>query len=102
MPDHASWVGLLGPPFFGDLVAFVLYGLTTAQMLVYARGPHRDSSAFRSVIYFLWTIDTLHLVIATYLGYHYLITGRVRSQFLQHVDWSIVALIIVTVRRVGH
>ncbi|TFK51651.1 hypothetical protein OE88DRAFT_1446560 [Heliocybe sulcata] len=94
--DAISLPSLLGPAFIGDFVAFILYGLTTAQMLAYLRGSRRDSPSFRAIICFLWTLDTLHMAIATYLGYHYFIMGRVRKRSLLLIDWSIVALVIVT------
>ncbi|KAI0712973.1 hypothetical protein C8T65DRAFT_739183 [Cerioporus squamosus] len=85
----------LGAVFVGNLVAACLYGLTTLQTYTYFGRSREDSVLLRSMIAFLWILDTVHVVFISHTVYTYTVTDFGNFAALPKPVWSIVAQVIV-------
>ncbi|TBU55530.1 hypothetical protein BD310DRAFT_683566 [Dichomitus squalens] len=86
----------LGAAFIGDILAACLYGLTTLQTYIYYGRSGRDLKTLKSLIAFLWFLDTLHLLLISHTVYVYAVSGFGNLLALLEPTWSILAHIIVT------
>lgn len=87
----------LGPFFWGTVIVFMLYGVTTAQTAFFFRSKLGDKGTFKALILFLWTIDTFHFIAVTIVVYHYLVGEAKNVLGLLSIYWGLVASIVATV-----
>ncbi|EMD31607.1 hypothetical protein CERSUDRAFT_88950 [Gelatoporia subvermispora B] len=89
--------GTLGAAFLGHFVTAVLFGITSLQTWIYFRQHHKDPLFLRSLVFFLWILDALHVGLITGGMYSYLITHFGDVIAIAKPSWSILTMIIVTV-----
>ncbi|KAF4614231.1 hypothetical protein D9613_008045 [Agrocybe pediades] len=77
----------LGAVFIGNVVAAVLFGITSLQAFTFFRGNTGDSRRFKQLIAFLWILDLLHVMFMTHGVYSYLITNFCVFSALERPTW---------------
>ncbi|RPD63688.1 hypothetical protein L227DRAFT_358758 [Lentinus tigrinus ALCF2SS1-6] len=85
----------LGALLIGTLVAACLHGLTTLQTYIYFSRSREDSTLLRSLVAFLWILDTVHIVLISHTVYTYTIIDFGNFAALPKPVWSMVAQVIV-------
>ncbi|CAA7269837.1 unnamed protein product [Cyclocybe aegerita] len=88
--------GTLGAAFLGGIAASILYGVTSVQTLIYFQGTHKDGRAFKSLIFFLWILDTLHFTFTVHGLYFYFVSHFGDFVVLREPPWSLVAGVYLT------
>ncbi|KAJ3556092.1 hypothetical protein NM688_g2216 [Phlebia brevispora] len=78
----------LGAAFIGTILAAVLYGITSLQTYIYF-DRCRDASWLKFLVFFLWTVDTVHLALMTRTVYFYAVSNFMNPFALMNVTWSI-------------
>ncbi|KAF9048841.1 hypothetical protein BJ165DRAFT_1063025 [Panaeolus papilionaceus] len=96
IPHNINLGRTLGAVFIGNVVAAVLYGITSLQTYIFFRGNRRDRPLFKFLIFFLWCLDTLHICLMTHGIYHYLITNFNNIGAISRPTWSLLGQVIVT------
>jgi len=86
----------LGALLLGNIVASILYGITSLQAFLYYKDSQQDGLSFRLLIAFLWLLDSLHTIFVTHGSYHYLIVEYMNPAALSSPTWSILSLVIMT------
>ncbi|KAF9558841.1 hypothetical protein CPC08DRAFT_539345 [Agrocybe pediades] len=86
----------LGAVFIGNVVAAVLFGITSLQAFTFFRGNTGDSRRFKQLIAFLWILDLLHVMFMTHGVYSYLITNFCVFSALERPTWSLLTQVIIT------
>ncbi|KZS99980.1 uncharacterized protein LAESUDRAFT_753411 [Laetiporus sulphureus 93-53] len=61
----------LGAVFVGNIIAAVIYGITNVQAYIYYKQSTHDPIYLKCLVFFLWSIDGLHLIVITHLVYTY-------------------------------
>ncbi|EIW55741.1 uncharacterized protein TRAVEDRAFT_50222 [Trametes versicolor FP-101664 SS1] len=95
-PISLSLGNTIGAAFIGNILAACLYGLTTLQTYVYYGKSRKDSATMKSLVAFLWILDTVHLIMVTHTVYHYAITNFGDFLGVLKPTWSVLAQVIVT------
>ncbi|RDX48037.1 hypothetical protein OH76DRAFT_694526 [Lentinus brumalis] len=86
----------LGALLIGNLISACLYGFTTLQTYTYFSGGSRgDSIWLRSLVAFLWILDTVHLVLISHAVYTYTVTDFGDFAAVSTPVWSMLAQMIV-------
>ncbi|TFK90378.1 hypothetical protein K466DRAFT_596979 [Polyporus arcularius HHB13444] len=86
----------LGALLIGNLISACLYGFTTLQTYTYFSGGSRgDSIWLRSLVAFLWILDTVHLVLISHAVYTYTVTDFGDLAAVSTPVWSMLAQMIV-------
>ncbi|EMD32456.1 hypothetical protein CERSUDRAFT_118790 [Gelatoporia subvermispora B] len=88
--------GTLGAGIICSMITSALYGVTTIQSYLYFHRAENDSVAFRTVIGFLWVLDTVHQVFICHLTYAYAVTDYDNIVALTTESWDLFATIYVT------
>ncbi|CCM02689.1 uncharacterized protein FIBRA_04795 [Fibroporia radiculosa] len=91
-----SLYAVLGSAYIGTVFASILYGFNTMQAFLYFRHSSADSNVLRSLIAFLFVLDTLHLALIVNVVYTYTIIGLASPEVLIRPVWSITAHFIVS------
>ncbi|KAF8896743.1 hypothetical protein CPB84DRAFT_1781731 [Gymnopilus junonius] len=87
---------LLGAAYWGLLTATVLYGMTSVQAFIYFCNSKGDTLLVKSMVMFLWLLDTLHFVFIAQSLYFYVIDNFGDYGALEFLTWTILASIYVT------
>ncbi|OCH92386.1 hypothetical protein OBBRIDRAFT_456773 [Obba rivulosa] len=66
----------LGAAFVGLSVTLFIYSLNVGQLVLYLRTSHQDTWCFKSLILFLWLLDSAHVTFITMGIWQYTITSR--------------------------
>jgi len=89
--------GTLGAAFLGCLAAAILYGVTSVQTFMYFQGhSSQDGRLFKSAIFWLWVVDTIHIAFTTHGMYYYLVTSFGMFEVLLAPTWSLLAGVYLT------
>ncbi|EKM53304.1 uncharacterized protein PHACADRAFT_211002 [Phanerochaete carnosa HHB-10118-sp] len=64
----------LGAAYIGNILAAILYGLTSIQTYIFF-DRYKDGRTLRSLVLFLWALDTVHLALICDTIYYYAITN---------------------------
>ncbi|KAI0712971.1 hypothetical protein C8T65DRAFT_829169, partial [Cerioporus squamosus] len=91
----ATMDNTLGAVLIGNLIAACLYGLTTIQTYIYFGRCREDSIWLRSLVVFLWILDTVHLAFISHTVYTYTVTDFGDFAALSKPVWSTVGQLIV-------
>ncbi|KAJ3517322.1 hypothetical protein NLJ89_g589 [Agrocybe chaxingu] len=83
----------LGAVFLGILAAAILYGITSAQTFIYFNSARsrEDTCILRSLVSFLWIIDTVHMALTVHGIYFYLVTNYGNFDTVSSPPWSVPA-----------
>jgi len=85
----------LGALLVGLLAAAVMYGITCVQTYIYYGSYLNDRWHLKSLVGFLWTIDTLHLITISHMVYHYTVTNFANPLGLNVPTWSLPASVVL-------
>ncbi|KAL4247824.1 hypothetical protein ABKN59_007103 [Abortiporus biennis] len=77
-----------GAVFIGFTVVAIFYGITCLQTYLYFTTFQKDGRVMKSLIFFLWIIDTVQLALVAQMLYHYLITHYGKPEQLTIIAWS--------------
>ncbi|EMD32457.1 hypothetical protein CERSUDRAFT_99537 [Gelatoporia subvermispora B] len=88
--------GTLGAGIICAMVTSALYGVTTIQSYLYFHRPENDSKLFKSVIAFLWVLDTVHQIFICHLVYTYAVVDYDNLVALTTEAWDLYATVYVT------
>ncbi|KAF8968562.1 hypothetical protein BDZ97DRAFT_1799061 [Flammula alnicola] len=77
----------LGAAFLGTLAAAIFYGLTSVQTFIYFQNSAGDGRFFKSGIFTLWILDTLHMAFTAHGIYFYLVTNFGNFEVLAAPTW---------------
>ncbi|KAF9532680.1 hypothetical protein CPB83DRAFT_634176 [Crepidotus variabilis] len=86
----------LGAAFLGNVAAGILYGITCLQSFVYFKKSHSDPTFLKSLVAFLWFLDSLHMALVTHSLYIYLIKNYMNPRSMLSPNWSILSQVYVT------
>ncbi|KAI0959455.1 hypothetical protein AcW1_004274, partial [Taiwanofungus camphoratus] len=78
-----------GMAFLGNIAAAVLYGITSIQTSTYSRQNGQDKIVMKSLVFFLWVLDGLHLALITHTLYTRTINDFGNPMALATPTWSI-------------
>ncbi|KDQ24901.1 hypothetical protein PLEOSDRAFT_161067 [Pleurotus ostreatus PC15] len=95
-PSDLGLDSKLGAAFLGNTAAAIFYGITSVQTYIFFRSSEKDRRTFKALIFFLWTLDTLHLALVTHALYFYMITNFANPEAVVVPSWSILAQVYVT------
>ncbi|KAH9896020.1 hypothetical protein C8Q73DRAFT_789800 [Cubamyces lactineus] len=87
----------LGATFLGFASTCVLYGITSLQTWMYFNYNFKDDRTLRGSVFFLWILDTLHMLFLTITMYRYVVTDFGNIPAIVKPTWSLVAMIVVVV-----
>ncbi|EMD36464.1 hypothetical protein CERSUDRAFT_84626 [Gelatoporia subvermispora B] len=88
--------GTLGAAFLGNLAAAIFYGITNVQTYLYYKRNVADSTVLKSIVFFLWVLDSLHLALISHALYTYAVTNFANPLAIMVPTWSIMAHVAVT------
>ncbi|KAH9933899.1 uncharacterized protein B0H18DRAFT_605272 [Fomitopsis serialis] len=84
-----------GAAHLGVCIACILYGVTNLQTFLYFRTFPDDKLWHKVGVFWLWFLDTVHIVLCVYMVYYYVITEFGNEFALLTLNWSIKAQLIV-------
>ncbi|KDR84511.1 hypothetical protein GALMADRAFT_716220 [Galerina marginata CBS 339.88] len=93
MPELDS---TLGAALLGTFTASILYGVTSVQTFLYFHDSRNDGRFLKSLVLFLWILDTIHLGFTYHGLYFYLVTNFGNFAVLLSPTWSILAQVYIT------
>ncbi|KAI1787207.1 hypothetical protein LXA43DRAFT_1030456 [Ganoderma leucocontextum] len=96
-PLPASTLLQIGPPFIGDLLAWMLFGVSIVQLYIYHTSFSRDPIAIQAAVYGIFLLDVFQSIIVAVAGWQVFVTGWGRSINLEYPGWSFPATPIVSV-----
>ncbi|KAF8895422.1 hypothetical protein BD779DRAFT_726215 [Infundibulicybe gibba] len=82
-----------GSAFIGLVAGSVLYGVTLLQTYLYYKQYPKDSIIIKFLVFFVWVLDTTHLILCGVAMYWYLITNFSNETALTKTTWSMDGLI---------
>jgi len=82
--------GTLGALQIGAMISSMLYGVTMIQTYIYFHRGNTDSALSKSVIGFIWILDTLHQIFICHVTYTYTVTRYGDITPLQQQTWSMI------------
>ncbi|KAI0660110.1 hypothetical protein C8Q70DRAFT_1053346 [Cubamyces menziesii] len=85
----------LGATFLGFACTCILYGITSLQTWMYFNYSFKDDLTLRGSVFFLWILDTLHMLFLTLTMYRYVVTDFGNIPAIVRPTWSLVAMIMV-------
>ncbi|KAI0660103.1 hypothetical protein C8Q70DRAFT_1053340 [Cubamyces menziesii] len=85
----------LGATFLGFACTCILYGITSLQTWMYFNYNFKDDRTLRGSVFFLWILDTLHMLFLTLTMYRYVVTDFGNIPAIVKPTWSLVAMIVV-------
>ncbi|THH02438.1 hypothetical protein EW026_g421 [Hermanssonia centrifuga] len=86
----------LGAVFIGNILAAILYGVTSLQTYIYYR-CNQDGKILKGVIFVLWCLDGLHLALITDAVYVYVVTDFGNYTALETVEWGLAVTVLLCV-----
>ncbi|PIL27209.1 hypothetical protein GSI_10353 [Ganoderma sinense ZZ0214-1] len=96
-PLPASLLLQIGPPFIGDLLAWMLFGISIVQLYIYHTSFYRDHIAIRAAVYFIFLLEVFQSIIVAVGGWQVVVAGWGRLNNLEYPGWSFPATPIVSV-----
>ncbi|TDL19810.1 hypothetical protein BD410DRAFT_791695 [Rickenella mellea] len=84
-----------GSIFIGLLVSTSLFGVLCLQSYQYYQLNYEDPMRLKSLVGFLFGLNTFHIIMISYGTYTYLVTDFVNPIALEHADWPYIIHIIV-------
>ncbi|GJE98226.1 hypothetical protein PsYK624_144510 [Phanerochaete sordida] len=85
----------LGAAYIGNILAAVFFGFTNVQMYIFFT-HFNDGVVLRSLVSFLWVLDSLHLALICHTIYFYAVTNFANPLAMLDVTKTIMAHVIVT------
>ncbi|KAH9034707.1 hypothetical protein EDB85DRAFT_978390 [Lactarius pseudohatsudake] len=80
----------LGMAFIGLLISTTLYGLTILQTWIYFWNYRkRDPKALKLFIIFIVVLDTIGMILCSYMVYWYLVLNFGDVESLDHISWAL-------------
>ncbi|KAH9045955.1 hypothetical protein EDB84DRAFT_760120 [Lactarius hengduanensis] len=80
----------LGMAFIGLLISTTLYGLTILQTWIYFWNYRkRDPKALKLFIIFIVVLDTIGIILCSYMVYWYLVLNFGDVESLDHISWAL-------------
>jgi len=79
----------LGAIYIGNVVAGILFGVTSVQIYYYFSHYPNDKRHLKAAVATLWAIDFFHLFCICFGVYHYAVTNYVNPIALLSMSWSI-------------
>ncbi|EIW64838.1 uncharacterized protein TRAVEDRAFT_42251 [Trametes versicolor FP-101664 SS1] len=87
--SHLTVSGSLGPLLIGLILASCLYGVTSVQTYIYfIRGSLGDKKYLKSLVFFLWVLNTLRIVVLSSGAYTYMVTDFMDPLALSKPTWA--------------
>ncbi|KAF9463869.1 hypothetical protein BDZ94DRAFT_575656 [Collybia nuda] len=96
IPPHINLDSKLGAGFLGNLVAAIFYGIICVQAYIYFKKGYQDNLFFKSLIAFLWAMETLHSALITRALYYYTVSNFGNYASIAKPTGTILAMIYVT------
>ncbi|EPS97982.1 hypothetical protein FOMPIDRAFT_1127384 [Fomitopsis schrenkii] len=91
-----------GAAHLGVCIACVFYGITNLQTFLYFRTFPDDKWWNKVGVFWLWFLDTVHVVLCVYMVYYYVVTEFGNPFALLTLNWSIKVCRLLLQHRVGH
>ncbi|RPD63687.1 hypothetical protein L227DRAFT_358653 [Lentinus tigrinus ALCF2SS1-6] len=91
----ATTENTLGAILIGNIVAAFLYGMTTLQTYMYFGRCRGDSVPLRSLVAFLWILDTTHTVFVSHAVYTSTVARVGDAAASASPIWSMIAQVVV-------
>ncbi|RPD78486.1 hypothetical protein L226DRAFT_568119 [Lentinus tigrinus ALCF2SS1-7] len=91
----ATTENTLGAILIGNIVAAFLYGMTTLQTYMYFGRCRGDSIPLRSLVAFLWILDTTHTVFVSHAVYTSTVARVGDAAASATPIWSMIAQVVV-------
>ncbi|KIP11085.1 hypothetical protein PHLGIDRAFT_114986 [Phlebiopsis gigantea 11061_1 CR5-6] len=88
LPNINSTLGVL---FLGNIFVAILFAITTLQVYVYFQRGNQDKLPMKSLVFFLWALDTIQFCFVTNTVYDYAVTNFMNIAPLFVVNWSLAA-----------
>ncbi|KAF9269730.1 hypothetical protein L218DRAFT_983537 [Marasmius fiardii PR-910] len=89
--------GTLGALLVGGLAATALWGITCVQTFSYFNGKSsRDKGLFKTLIAFLWFLDTFDTILNCHILYFYLVSNFANPLSIAFPVWSVLIHVAVT------
>ncbi|KAJ8520736.1 hypothetical protein ONZ45_g2452 [Pleurotus djamor] len=86
----------LGAMFLGNVVAAILYGVTSVQTFIYFKGSAQDLRSLKVIVLILWLLDSLHIILVTHTVYFYTVSNYADPLSLNTPIWSNVSQVYTT------
>ncbi|KAL1740213.1 hypothetical protein HDZ31DRAFT_68153 [Schizophyllum fasciatum] len=93
---HLDVDAKLGSAFIGCVMAGILYGITCFQTYNYHKGRFDDPWILDAFVYWLWTLETLHLGLVMHGCYFYMVTNYNNPASMISPTWSLLVQVFVT------
>ncbi|KIM37755.1 hypothetical protein M413DRAFT_448271 [Hebeloma cylindrosporum] len=78
-----------GAALLGALMSCMMYGLTSLQTYFYYTTYPKDRPELKALVFWVWTLDTMHTVIISITMYHYLVLSYFKPVLLGMIHWSV-------------
>ncbi|KAF8507785.1 hypothetical protein JB92DRAFT_2957604 [Gautieria morchelliformis] len=89
---------IIGPLFIGLLLSVGFQGILGAQGYWYCKTyGNKDSLIFRNFVFGLCALELLHTIVSAHAGYWYLIKNFNQPTAIDHLVWSILVELALTV-----
>ncbi|KAI0829045.1 hypothetical protein BC628DRAFT_1192913 [Trametes gibbosa] len=85
----SSLTPMLGALFIGVVLASSLYGVTSLQTYIYFTRHSNDTKTLKSIVFFLWIINTLRIAILAVAGYTYMVMDFTHPAAVLVPSWTI-------------
>jgi len=86
----------LGALLIGGLLAAAFWGVTSAQTYIYYQRYPNDPLPLKSIVAFLWVLDTFDACLTSHILYHYLVTNYLNPLAIAIPVWSVIIHVAVT------
>ncbi|EPS97965.1 hypothetical protein FOMPIDRAFT_1017977 [Fomitopsis schrenkii] len=84
-----------GAAYIGVCASLVMYGVTNLQTFIYISNYPQDKTWDKLSVFWLWMLDTAHVVVSIYMMYWYLITNYGNPAELLIVHWTFEAMTVL-------
>ncbi|EKM52588.1 uncharacterized protein PHACADRAFT_198638 [Phanerochaete carnosa HHB-10118-sp] len=85
----------LGAAYIGNVLAAILYGFTSIQVYIFFE-RYNDGRMLRSLVMFLWVLDTVHIALICHTIYFYAVTNFANPLAMLYVTKTIMAHVMIT------
>ncbi|KAI0767906.1 hypothetical protein BC629DRAFT_875729 [Irpex lacteus] len=88
-PIYVDILPTFGAALIGCLGMMVLYGITCVQSYIYFVLYPDDSRYNKSLVWTLWTLDSVHIALVCHAVFHYLVNSFAKPSALADGVWSL-------------
>ncbi|TDL20341.1 hypothetical protein BD410DRAFT_379343 [Rickenella mellea] len=95
-PHNLHFDNTIGAMLIGTIISSMLYGVTTIQTFIYFQKSSKDPKYLKSLVTFLWILDSLFMAFNAYSVYYHVVDNFLNPISLLFTTWAFKCEILLT------